>query len=208
VRDILESVIIECIAVGSMFSNCYLLGDTETREGAVIDPGDDYERIKERVDKHNLQIKFIINTHGHIDHIGANKRFAVPVWIHREDATFLSDPAKNLSLFFGLPFSSSGEVQILKDDDTISMGEIKFKVIHTPGHTPGGICLYYADGNCIFTGDTLFADGLGRTDFPYASEDTLLKSIKERLLTLPGETVVYPGHGPSSTIGRERGRYV
>ncbi len=203
----MKSTIIECLTVGSMFSNCYLLGDKNSKEGAVIDPGDDYEKIKERIDKHNLQIKFIINTHGHIDHIGANKRFAAPVRIHREDASFLADPAKNLSLFFGSPFSSSGEVQILEDDDRLSIGEIKLKVIHTPGHTPGGICLYYADGSCIFTGDTLFAEGLGRTDFPYASEDTLLKSIKERLLTLPGETVVYPGHGPSSTIGRERERY-
>jgi len=182
------------------------MGCDTSKDAAIIDPGGDPDIIKKALESRGLNAKFIINTHGHADHIGANQYFNLPVYIHKEDADFLTSPMKNLSMVFGWPLKSPAASRLLNEGDTIKIGGITLKVLHTPGHTPGGISLLTE--NIAFTGDTLFADGVGRTDFQYSDEAALFKAIKEKLLTLPDDTIIYPGHGPSSTIGRERLSFV
>ena len=191
-------MLIKKIVVGPMESNCYLAGDEDTKEIFVIDPGGDYNKIKKIIDQAGLKPKVVINTHGHGDHIGANKEFNIPVWIHRLDADFLTDPSKNLSGAFGFFLKTKTASRLLEDGDILSVGKYKLEVIHTPGHTPGSICL--KTEGVVFTGDTLFCQGIGRTDFAYGSEEDILRSIKERLFALDDDYIIYPGHGPSSTI--------
>jgi len=195
-------VLIKKIVVGLLESNCYLAGDENTKEIFIIDPGGDYKSIKSVIDKYSLKPKAVINTHGHGDHIGANEEFGIPVWIHRLDADFLIDPSKNLSGAFGFFLKIKAASRLLKDKDMLDIGKYNLEVIHTPGHTPGSICLKAA--GVIFTGDTLFCQGIGRTDFAYGSEKDIASSIKEKLFTLDDDYVIYPGHGPSSTIGNEK----
>ena len=195
-------MLIKKIVVGPLESNCYLAGDNDTKDIFIIDPGGDYKSIKTVIDKNSLKPKAVINTHGHGDHIGANKEFGLPVWIHRLDADFLIDPSKNLSGAFGFFLKTKAASRLLEDGDVLDIGKYKLEVIHTPGHTPGSICMR-ADG-VIFTGDTLFCQGIGRTDFAYGSEEDIMRSIKERLFMLGDDYVIYPGHGPSSTIGDEK----
>ncbi|MFH1854032.1 MAG: MBL fold metallo-hydrolase [Candidatus Omnitrophota bacterium] len=197
-------MIIKKITVGPMETNCYIAGDESTREAVVIDPGGDYNKIKKIIGREGLKPIAIINTHGHGDHIIANDEFGLPVWIHRQDADFLGDPSKNLSAEFGLMFRANPAKRLLERGDTLTVGKYSLEVIHTPGHTPGSICLK-GDG-IIFSGDTLFYEGIGRTDFSYGSQEDILKSIKEKLFTLEDRYVVYPGHGPSTTIGHEKTR--
>lgn len=193
------------IIVGDLEENCYLIADEGTKNAIIIDPGDDYARIKKIIEQNKLHPRFIINTHGHADHIGADDKFGLPVYIHKLDAQCLNDSAENLSYLMGTPFSLTvPAVKILENGDFIKLDSLSLEVIHTPGHTPGGICLK-AD-NLVFTGDTLFFGGIGRTDFPGASEQQLLASIRDRLLSLDDTTVIHPGHGPSSTIGNEKRR--
>jgi len=195
-------MILETIVVGEMEANCYIFGSDEEREVVLIDPGADYEKLSAFIKNRGLLPKFIVNTHGHIDHIGANHRFNLPILIHRLDADFLSDPQLNLSVLSGRGYRSPRAARLLEEGDSIEVADIELKVIHTPGHTPGGISLRYED--LIFTGDTLFKGGVGRTDLPYASGEQLLSSIKEKLLTYDDQTIIYPGHGPISTIAKER----
>lgn len=193
---------IKTFAIGFLETNCYLVYSDTEKKGFLIDPGNFDKRVKNAIQKEGITITNIINTHGHADHMSGNKKFGYPVLIHEADKDFLSDSAKNLSFFTGIKAVSPPPAGLLKDGDVIAEGEIKIEVIHTPGHTPGGISLKM--GNKIFTGDTLFCEGVGRTDFPYASENDLLQSIKKRLMVFPDDTEIFPGHGPSSTIGRER----
>lgn len=195
-------MILEKIVVGPMQVNCYILGSSDTSEALVIDPGFEPEKIKRSLNKRGLKAKYVVNTHGHIDHIGADANFTCPVYIHRLDARLLKNPALNLSDMMGISFTLPAQIELLEDGQKLKIGEFYLEVIHTPGHTPGGICLN--EGEFIFTGDTLFAQGLGRTDIPYASERDLLNSIQKKLFTLQDEVVIYPGHGPSSTIGEEK----
>jgi len=195
-------VLINTIVVGPLESNCYLAGDEETREIFVIDPGGDYDRIKDVIDKNGLIPKAVINTHGHGDHIGADREFGIPVWIHRLDADFLIDPYKNLSGALGFFLKTKPASRLLEDADILDIGKYSLEVIHTPGHTPGSICL--KGTGVIFTGDTLFREGIGRTDFQYGSEDDIAHSIRQKLFKLQDDYIVYPGHGPSSTIGNEK----
>ena len=195
-------MILEKIIVGPMQVNCYILGSPSTSEAIIIDPGAEPEKIKARLKKCGLKVNCIINTHGHADHIGANATLAAPVYVHRLDADFLTNPGLNLSSMLGLPITSPVPAKLLEDGQKLKVGNMSLEVIHTPGHTPGGVCLNA--GKFCFTGDTLFAQGIGRTDIPYASEKDLLNSIRERLLSLQDEVIIYPGHGPSSTIGEER----
>lgn len=197
-------MIIERVVVGPMQVNCYILG-TDDKQAVIIDPGDDYVKINRRIDKLALRPKFIVITHGHYDHIGAAGDFNLPVYIHSLDKQALLDPSKNLSGFFGAGLSIDCDVHALEEGQIIELEDIKLKVIHTPGHTPGGITLYI-EGKCLFTGDTLFYQGIGRTDFPGASEERILESIREKLLNLGDNIAVYPGHGPQSTIGGEKER--
>jgi len=195
-------MILKTIIAGSMGANCYILGCESSKEAIIIDPGGDYQKIIACLEEQGLEPKIIINTHGHLDHIGANDKFNLPIYIHELDAEYLTEPVKNLSALFGPPYTSPAANRLLKDGDKIELGEISLEVIHTPGHSPGGICLKTDD--IIFTGDTLFCGGIGRTDFPAASEKEIIKSIKEKIFTLDDRVIIYPGHGPCSTVGRER----
>lgn len=199
-------MILQKLCVGELSTNCYILGDEKTKEGVVIDPGGDFDLIDENIEKLNLKIKYIILTHGHIDHIKAlvplKKKTKAKVLIHKEDLPILSNPTYNLSQFIGEDSSFSEPDILLKDGDTIEFGKTKLLVLHTPGHTPGSISLY--TDNLLFTGDTLFCEGVGRTDLPGASCEKLFSSIKQKLFTKPDDTEVFPGHGPSTTIGWEK----
>ncbi|TRZ49382.1 MAG: MBL fold metallo-hydrolase [Dehalococcoidia bacterium] len=195
--------ILKTVIVGQIDTNCYILGCEKSPQAIIIDPGGDYQKINRCLDENGLQAKLIINTHGHIDHIGANDKFGVPVCIHRLDADCLLEPARNFSeILLGFSSTFHPAARLLEEGDKINVGEISLEVIHTPGHSPGGICL--KTDNLIFTGDTLFCAGVGRTDLPGASGEVLIKSIKEKILGLDNDVVVYPGHGASSTIGKER----
>jgi hydroxyacylglutathione hydrolase len=183
-------------------TNCYVFGSKKTREVVVIDPGADAGKIKELIKIEGLIPKCVINTHGHIDHTGANYELGLPVYIHEKDANFLVNPLLSLAAFYGRLNGSPKASRILKDNDEIEISDIKIRVIHTPGHTPGGISLYY-DG-IVFTGDTLFARGIGRTDLPYGNLNDIMHSIKDRLFNLAGSTIVYPGHGDQTSIDIEK----
>lgn len=196
------SMFIKTIVAGPMEANCYIAGDGSTKEVFIIDPGGDYKKIKKVIDADGLKPKAVINTHGHGDHIGADENFGLPIWIHRLDAEFLQDPSKNLSGAFGFLLKIKAADKLLEDGDVLNIGAYSLEVIHTPGHTPGSICL--KGDRVIFTGDTLFREGIGRTDFVYGSEKDIISSIKEKLLILNDNYVIYPGHGPSSTIRNEK----
>lgn len=197
-----NNIILESILVGEMGVNAYILADPVSKEAVIIDPGADYPKIKKIIDKYSLKPKYVINTHGHGDHIGADDKFNSPILIHRLDSEFLVSPVKNLSAYFGFSLKMSKPERFLEDKEKIEVGNISLEVIHTPGHTPGSICLKY--DNIIFSGDTLFYEGVGRTDFPDSNENDLFKSIKEKLFALSDKTIVYPGHGPKTSIGYEK----
>lgn len=199
-------MILEIICVGQFQVNCYVLASGKDSPAIIIDPGDECNKIKRLLNKHKLTPAFIINTHGHIDHIGCDNEFSVPVYIHSQDIPLLGNPTLNLSGLLISPYSVKSKVKALEDRQDIELDGIKLEVIHTPGHTPGGICLLMKkpDNKILFSGDTLFFQGIGRTDFPGADEAIIIKSIKEKLFKLDEDTVVYPGHGPSSTIGKEK----
>lgn len=201
------ALIFEGFSVGPWESNCYIIGCGETKEGAVVDPGADAGKILNRVKKLGLKIDKIILTHGHPDHISAlaevRQATGAKVLIHSADADMLTDARRNLSLFMGQKLELPQADVLLKDGDAIQVGKITLDVIHTPGHTPGGICLKCPEA-VLITGDTLFAGSVGRSDFPGGSHNQLIASIKNKLLKFPPDTKVYPGHGPESTIGDEK----
>jgi len=199
-------MILETVCVGSFQVNCYILASDIDSQSIIIDPGDEENKIRRVLEKYRLKPAFIINTHAHIDHIGCNDKFGVPVYIHHKDLPLLKDPQLNLSSFLMSSYSIKSKIKTLEDKENIQLEKIQLEVIHTPGHTPGGISLLMKEpsNKILFSGDTLFCQGIGRTDFPGADESLLIKSIKEKLLSLADDTVVYPGHGPSSTIGQEK----
>ena len=194
--------------VGELNTNCYLIACEESKKAVVIDPGGEeaVDSILNILQKNNFDLKYIINTHGHIDHIIGNNLLKLKtealLLIHRLDADMLVDGNKNISFFMGKEICSPHADKLLEEGDEICLGTLKLKVIHTPGHTLGGISLVL--NNIVFTGDTLFAGGIGRSDLPGGSYQDLQKSIKEKLLVLSDDKIIYPGHGPDSTIGEER----
>ncbi len=192
------------VVVGEIGTNCYLVGCERTSRAVIIDPGAEPEEIERAVRKLGVQPIGIVNTHGHADHIAANDAFDLPVSIHDADADCLTDPARNLSSMFAAPLSFRPAARRLADGDEIPVGDIILRVVHTPGHTPGGICLIDDRDAIAFTGDTLFRDGYGRTDLPGGDETALFASIENKLFVLPDATIIYPGHGPSSTIAHEK----
>jgi glyoxylase-like metal-dependent hydrolase (beta-lactamase superfamily II) len=203
-----KSMIFETLEVGPLGVNCFILGCAGSHEGVVIDPGGDMERIAGVVQRHQLKIRYIINTHGHFDHVGGNlqavKAFGAPLLIHKNDAVMLGRAA-DVAHMYGMQGENSPEPDsFLTDNMEIVFGSHRMKVLHTPGHTQGGCCLYLAAEKKVITGDTLFADSIGRTDLPGGSHEQLLASIKTKLFTLPDEVTAYPGHGPKTTIGHEK----
>lgn len=194
------------LVVGIFEANCYILWDEKDREAIIVDPGEEGERIIEIIRKDSLKIKSIVNTHTHIDHIGANdflgEKTGAPLLVHSADVSLLQNAELNLSALTGKDRSFSLPARVLEEGDEIRVGNFSLRVLHTPGHTPGSICLY--GDNKLFSGDTLFAGGIGRTDLAGGNSKELQKSIKEKILTLPDEVVVYPGHGPSTVVDKER----
>lgn len=201
-------MILEIVSVGPMQVNCYILACTPGGKAIIIDPGDQAAKIKAALNKHKLKPEMVINTHGHYDHIGSDDEFGLPVYAHKDDLPMLLDAAKNLSASFSLAYKVKSEVRALKDKEIIKLDCLELEVIHLPGHTPGGIGLLMKKpkNNIIFTGDTLFCQGVGRSDLPGGSQEMLEDSIHQRLFVLSPDTFVYPGHGPATTIGQERGR--
>ena len=195
--------------VGNFSVFCYLIGDEEAGEALFIDPADDTDRLLSEARSHDLTVKFIVNTHFHVDHIMGNaamvRKTGAKIVIHEADAPLLVQQPQDLLLMFRATPSPPADI-LVKDSDIIRIGKIDLKVLHTPGHSPGGIALY--GKGMVFTGDTLFVGAVGRTDFPGSSWEVMEASIRSKLYSLPGETVVYPGHNygatPSSTIQDER----
>ena len=200
-------MIVKQLPVGPIQTNCFIAGCETSKEGVVIDPGDEAERILAEVAEAGLTIKYILNTHAHFDHVMANKPMVeatgVPLALHPLDLPLLRENGG--ATFFGIEAPLSPEPDMaLAEGDKISFGTHTFEVLFTPGHTPGHVSFYEAKAGVIFDGDVLFAGGIGRTDLPGGDYETLMHSINEKLMVLPDETVVCSGHGPVTTIGRER----
>ena len=199
-------MILQSLVVGPIMANCFIIGCEKTRKAAVIDPGDDSSQILMKLAEHKLTVEYIINTHGHFDHVGANRKLkeatGAKLVIHALDQSMLKVLSET-SAAFGLSVENSPPPdQTVQDGDIIQFGEIILTVLHTPGHTPGGISLH-TDG-VVFVGDTLFAGSIGRTDFPGGDFNTLISSIRNKLYSLGDQVIVYTGHGPETTIGREK----
>lgn len=196
----------ETLVVGALETNCYLAFCPETRISAVIDPGADPEKIIQAIAELELKPVLLINTHGHVDHVGANKdikdKYSVPLCIHEADQKMLGSVLQSgLSFLLGAKASPEAD-RFLEDGEILDIGHQQLAVIHTPGHSPGSISL--KSNGLIFTGDTLFSGGVGRTDLPGGSWKELEKSINERILRFPDDVLILPGHGPTTTVGQER----
>ncbi len=202
-------MIVRSLVVGPLDVNCFIIWDEASKKAMVIDPGDEPDRIMEIINNESLSVDYIVCTHAHFDHVGAvadiKKETGAKVIIHRDELEIYHG-AKDQAAFWGYDLDPLPEPEIfVKDGDEISLGGISFKVLHTPGHSPGGICL--SGEGVIVTGDTLFAGAVGRTDF-YGGDMNRLRESFKRLMSFPPETEVLPGHGPNSTIGRERSENV
>lgn len=202
-------MIIQMFMVGKLLTNCYVVACPKTLEALIIDPGFDSRHEAQEIFKHisenALKPKFIVNTHGHPDHICGNgivkEKFATPILIHEQDAPMLEEPGKRFATKFGFNINSPPADASLQDGDSVKIGGINLKIIHTPGHSLGSICLIGEKE--VFTGDTLFAGSVGRVDLPQSSEAEMKKSLK-KLASLPNHFEVYPGHGPTTTIEEEK----
>lgn len=198
-------MIVRKLTLGPFATNCYIVGFESNKVGMIIDPADEAQLILSNVRELGLDIKSVVLTHGHLDHIGALKEVkeatGAEVAIHSDDVNFLHD--QSLGALFGLAYPTPPlPDRLLKDGDSLDVGDLHFSVLHTPGHSPGGICLL--GHGVVFSGDTLFNYGIGRTDLPGGSYSQLMDSIHSQLMVLPDDTIIYPGHGPDSTIGAER----
>ena len=202
ILDEKNKINIKRFVVGPLQTNCYIVSEDSSNNAIIIDPGYPDQSVIAYVERKALVVKYIVNTHGHADHIAGNSCLGYPVLIHAAEKDYLTNPMLNLSFLAGILIDYSVPAGLLTDGDTIEMGSIKFKVIHTPGHSPGGICLIFS--NILFSGDTLFFEGIGRSDCPGGNHSDLITSIKEKLLILPDTVKVFPGHGPETTIGHER----
>jgi hydroxyacylglutathione hydrolase len=206
-------MIVETLVVGLIQTNCYVIAEESTREGAIVDPGGDADQILGVVDRLQLQVKYVANTHAHFDHtlangqvmrgLGERQKTPPSLVTHPAAAPLLTQGGG--ARWFGIPSMPSPEPDLLVNDgDVLPLGHLSFQVLHTPGHSPGSISLYCAAEKVLFDGDVLFRQGVGRTDLPGGHWNTLLHSIQNRLFVLPDDTVVYSGHGSSTTIGWEK----
>lgn len=201
-------MILEMLTVGPFQENCYVIGDEETGVGALIDPGDEAARIAVAVEQTNLDVSKIILTHAHIDHVGAVvdlvKEYSCPVFAHAESQPML-EQLPTQAMMMGLKFGEIPKIDVfIEDEEVLEVGGLRLKSLYTPGHSPGHLAFYVEGEGAVIAGDALFAGSVGRVDLPGGDGPTLLKSIEERLLTLPDETTVHPGHGPATTISHER----
>ena len=201
-------MILKSITVGPFQENCYVVGDEATGTGALIDPGDEAARISLQVEQTNLQISSIILTHAHIDHVGAVvtlvEEYGCPVLIHREAEPMLNQ-LPTQAMMMGMKFGKVPAVDgYIEDGEVVEIGNLRLEPLYTPGHAPGHLAFYVPSEGLVISGDALFAGSVGRVDLPGGSMEVLMHSIEEKLLTLPDDTLVYPGHGPETTIGRER----
>lgn len=197
---------VEKLVVGEMQANCYLVWDEQSKEAVAIDPGGDPDTIIDAISRNSLKVIHIINTHGHVDHVEANdlirQKTGASLFIHSADVSLLQDLELNLSQALGKGKNFLPPTKALEDKDKLKLNGFDLEVLHTPGHTPGSICLY--GDKRLFSGDTLFAGGVGRTDLPGGNFRQLKDSLEHKILKLSDEVVVYPGHGPNTTIGKER----
>lgn len=201
-------MIVKSLVVGPIAANCFIIGDSETMEGAIIDPGGEPEKVLRAVEETGLEIKYIIATHGHFDHNAAMKQIKDKLdagfLLHRDDLPFVRG-SKQKALEWGILIDQVPDPDgYLEDGDILKLGTLELEIIHTPGHSPGGVSIYVQSENVVFSGDTLFYGSVGRTDFDGGSMEILVRSIKEKLYTLPDSTVVYAGHGEPTTIGNEK----
>ena len=199
---------IQNFVLGMVGTNCYLVVNEEEKQCILIDPAVYSGEIAEQIRREGLDLRAILLTHGHFDHImgidGFRKEFPeIPVYAHREEEALLRDASMNASLEFGRQYTFSGAAYA-EDGDVLDLAGMQFQVIHTPGHTIGGCCYYLQEEKVLFSGDTLFRESIGRTDFPTGNSGQLMRSIREKLFTLPEETAVYPGHMERTTIGDEK----
>lgn len=203
-------MLIITLPLGLLETNCYIVASDGGGAAAVIDPVDDAESIISAAEDEELTITHILLTHGHFDHILAldelKKKTGATVAVHPQDASMLESGRNCLADELGIAYQPSSAEVLLEDGQDIEVGELRIKVLHTPGHTPGGVSFFLADGDekAVFTGDALFSGSIGRTDLPGGSTEVLLQAIRQKLFTLPEETHVYPGHGPSSSIAHEK----
>lgn len=194
------------LELGSLGTNCYILINEEEKKAVIFDPGAEAQTIFSVIEKEGLKVEAILLTHGHSDHIGALGQVAektkAPVMIGEKDANMLTDARRNLSTFMGDNIVLKSADRLLKEGDTVEAAGYSLEVFETPGHTPGGIC--FKIENVVICGDTIFCESIGRTDFPGGSYPEILNSIKTKILTLPDDTNLLPGHGPATTVGWER----
>ncbi|AOY76952.1 MBL fold metallo-hydrolase [Clostridium formicaceticum] len=199
-------MILERLSVGVYGANCYIIGDEKTDEAAVVDPGGDADKILKVLEDKGLHLKYILLTHGHGDHIGGLKELKektnAPIYLHEEDHAMLQNSNKNFSSRMGGPVIEMTADHFLEEGDSLKVGELTLNIIHTPGHTQGCVCIHIED--IILTGDTLFANSIGRTDLDGGNHQQIIKSIKDKLMTLDENTTVFPGHGPATQIGVEK----
>ncbi len=197
-----RSFFLKKFIVGDFNTNCYIVFCRKSHKGLLIDPGAYDKNIVDYIKKEKITVEYTLNTHGHADHILGNAIFAFPVLIHSVDEVCLQDPRRNLSAFSGVKVKVQSAERLLEDGDIVRVGELQFKIIHTPGHSGGSISILFE--NILFSGDTLFFEGIGRTDLPGGDHRTILESIHNRLMILPDFCRVLPGHGPETTIEHEK----
>ncbi len=198
----------QCFTVNELEENCYVVWDDQTSDAVVIDPGGEAEMITTFLQDRQLGVRLILNTHGHIDHIGANAALrtatGAPIGIHPYDAPMLSSRLLCGAEWLGWNYVEHEHDFLLHEDEAVSAGSLRFDVTHTPGHSPGSVMLHLAEAGLLFSGDLVFLGGVGRWDLPGGNADVLFQSVREKFLPLPDETRVFPGHGPSTTVGAER----
>lgn len=195
------------LVVGPVTTNCYIVSNEDTKEAVIIDPGAQPDKIMQKVQDEGVTVKVILLTHGHFDHICAVNEMKnlchVKIYIGEEDADLMENTDENVSAMFGCPYIARAD-ETLRDGEQLQIAGFSIEVLHTPGHTKGGVCYYFREEGVMFCGDTIFCQSVGRTDFPTGNSLTLSESIKQKIFCLPDDVQLFPGHGESTTVGYEK----